>query len=143
MHALAAGRLLAKRGEYEGARAHFERAVETLRDPVREVSRQVEALLRLAALHKAAGRRDLAAPLWHEVLERPGTPAQRAYQELAIYYERHARDLEAALDIVERALAYAEGLARLDPERAERWQATLLLRRTRVQSRLTRAASPR
>ena len=147
LHSLAAGRLLAKRGEHEGARAHFERAVTTLAHPAREAWRHpaghVEALLRLAALHKAAGRRDLAAPLWHEVLERPGAPAQRAYQELAIYYERHARDLEAALDIVERALAYAEGLARLDPERAERWQATLLLRRTRVQSRLTRAPSPR
>jgi tetratricopeptide (TPR) repeat protein len=143
VHALAAGRLLARRGEHEGARAHLERAVATLGvgGSRPHVAREVEALLRLAALHKAAGRRDLAAPLWHEVVERPGAPAQRAYQELAIYYERHARDLPAALEVIDRALEHIEGVARLDGVRAARWREALLLRRSRVHSRLERSTS--
>ncbi|MGE3856826.1 MAG: ribonuclease H-like domain-containing protein [Dehalococcoidia bacterium] len=141
VHALAAGRLLARRGEHEEARAHLERAVATLGGARPQPAREVEALMRLAALHKAAGRRDLAAPLWHEVAERPGAPAQRAYQELAIYYERHARDLSAALAIVERALEHVEHLARLDAARAARWRDALLLRRSRVHSRLARRSS--
>lgn len=135
VHALAAGRLLARRGEREAARDLLERAVSTLRHPAREV----EALMRLATLHKAGGRRDLAAPLWHRVAERPDAPAQRAFQELAIYYERHARDLPAALAVIDRALAHAERLARLDAARAARWQEALLLRRSRVHSRLERS----
>ena len=138
VHALAAGRLLAKRGEHEGARAHLERAVATLAHP-RDAAGQVDALMRLAALHKAAGRRDLAAPLWHEVIERPGAPARRAYQELAIYYERHARDLDAALRVVDQAIEYARRLVRLDPIRSAGWQETLIRRRSRVHSRLTRS----
>ena len=47
-HALAAGRLLAKRGEHEGARAHLERAASTLRHPLHEV----DALLRLREHHR-------------------------------------------------------------------------------------------
>ncbi|RLT39079.1 MAG: hypothetical protein DWI58_13870 [Chloroflexi bacterium] len=134
--ALAAGRLLAKRGEHEAARTHFERAIAT----VASNDRQVEAMLRLAALHKAEGRRDLAAPLWHAIAARPGAPVQRVSQELAIYYERHARDFAAALAVVEHALAAVPTLARLDPVRAGRWQESLLLRRSRVQSRLARSS---
>ncbi len=143
VHALAAGRLLARRGEHEGARAHLERAVATLAGSPREGAREVEAMMRLATLHKSAGRRDLAAPLWHAVVERPGAPAQRAYQELAIYYERHARDLPAALEVIERALEHAETLVHLDRERGARWRDALLLRRTRVHSRMTRSSSER
>jgi len=134
-HALAAGRLLAARGEHEGACAHLERAVAGLAG-----ERQVEALLRLAALHKAGGRRDLAAPLWYEVVGRPGAPALRAAQELAIYYERHARDPVAALEVVDRALELARRLARLDGDHATRWCEALLQRRSRLHSRLARSA---
>ena len=136
-HALAAGRLLAKRGEHDGARGHFERADATLTAP----DRQTETWLRLAALHKAAGRRDLAVPLWRRVVEQPGAPVQRAFQELAIYYERHARDLAAALEVVDCALGHADRMARLDAVRAERWRTALLQRRSRVHSRLARTLS--
>ena len=150
LHALAAGRLLAARGEREAARGHFEHAITTmtldtpdaLGAPGTRGGSRVEVLVRLAALHKASGRRDLAAPLWHELAERPGAPAQRAYHELAIYYERHARDLVAALDIVDRALAHVERLARLDADQAARWRDALLQRRSRVHSRLARSSSP-
>ncbi len=141
VHALAAGRLLARRGEQEGARAHLERAVDTLSRSPGGAGPEVEALVRLAALHKSAGRRDLAAPLWHRVALRPGAPAQRAYQELAIYYERHARDFPAALQVIDEALDALDQLARLDAALADRWREALLLRRSRVHSRLARSAS--
>ena len=142
-HALAAGRLLAARGEHEAARRHFERAVAT----ITHGDRLVEAMVRLAMLHRAAGRRDLAAPLWHAVAEQSAAPAfprhqERAYHELAIYYERHARDLVAALGVVDRALAHAEVRARIDAAGAARWRASLLRRRSRVHSRLARSSSP-
>ena len=137
VHALAAGRLLAARGERAAAHVHLERAAGTLVHP----ERRADALSRLAALHKADGRRDLAAPLWERVVASPGVPARRAYQELTIYYERHARDLPAALEVIDRALEYARQWARLDRDRAGRWRETLLQRRSRVHSRLTRSTA--
>ncbi len=143
VHALAAGRLLAARGERGGAQAHLERALATFNSDDRQGARQLDALLRLAALHKAVGRRDLAAPLWHRVVERSDAPAMRVYQELAIYYERHAHDLPAALDVVDRALEHLEEFARLDASRAARWQESLVRRRSRVDLRLARLSSSR
>lgn len=137
--ALAAGRLLAARGELAAACTHLERAGATLAP--RES--RVEALSRLAALHKAAGRRDLAAPLWHRVGEESGAGALRAWTELAIYYERHARDLPRALEVVDRALDHVGRLERLDPARAARAREPLLQRRSRVHSRLARSTSTR
>ncbi|HET6692588.1 MAG TPA: hypothetical protein VFG74_17165, partial [Miltoncostaeaceae bacterium] len=133
--ALAAGRLLARAGHAARARAHREVAAgalgaSTARD---------DALARLAALHKGAGRRDLAEPLWRELAACPGPGALRAHVELAMYYEHHARDLPSAASVVEAALRHLEsGMGRHDPGGAARWRSALLWRRARVHSKLER-----
>ena len=139
VHALAAGRLLAARGREPEARTHLERvATATHFSPQRE-----EARLRLAVLHKAAGRRDLAEPLWLAAAAQPGAAALRPLTELAIYYERHLRDHARALEVVERALGIVEGMARVDAALAGRWRDRLLHRHRRVHSRADRTAHPR
>src|SRR5690606_4313108 len=78
--ALVAGRLLAAARQSERACSYFERALEDLPpSPARQ-----EAAARLAVLHKSAGRRDLAEPLWRQVAERRGHGRLRAHVELAI-----------------------------------------------------------
>ena len=122
--------------------ANPEAAKRLIRCGIGDVTEPLPAAV-IAALHKAAGRRDLAAPLWLQVVDRPNAPAQRAFQELAIYYERHARDFVASIEVIEQALSYAEGRMRLGDERAADWHDSLLLRRSRVHSRLARSTPQR
>ena len=149
VHALAAGRLLAARGRHDAARAHLERVVAGGRgatdeaDSYRPPPHLNEASSRLAALHKAAGRRELAEPLWLALAARAtvgtGVAALRPLLELAIYYERHLRDAARALAVVERALLHAEAMARFDPAAAERWREQLRHRQRRVHSKAIRS----
>ena len=165
MHALGAGRLLAARGEHEAARAHLERAFEDGR--ARPSAHRAEAAWRLAALHKGAGRRDLAEPLWLAIAASagveagvargvegggpPGIPSGiphgaavlRPLVELAIYYERHLRDAARALEVVERALRVVAAMTRFDERAAERWRERLLHRQRRVHSKADRATLTR
>ena len=134
--ALAVGRLLARRRRHDAARPHLRRA---LRDLPPSAARE-EALARLAALYKAAGRRDLAEPLWRELASEAGPRALRSQVELAIYYEHHLRDFARASDAVERALAAVQrAFAAREEHRAARWRAQLLHRRGRIRSKQERA----
>ncbi|MPZ98730.1 MAG: hypothetical protein GEU80_05200 [Dehalococcoidia bacterium] len=136
--ALVAGRLLAAAGRPERAAPCFARALDDL-PPSTE---RQEAAARLAALHKSAGRPDLAEPLWWQVAERPGHGRLRAHVELAIYYEHHARDLGRAAEVVAAALDHVErALSRDDPAGAHRWRTALLWRGARVHSKLERQRS--
>jgi hypothetical protein len=90
-----------------------------------------EVLWRLAAMHKRAGRRALAVPLWREIAEAQGALAVAALVELAKYREHLLQDFEQALEAVERAL----GSRQLDM----RSRATLLHRRSRLSRRAARA----
>ena len=98
---LAAGRLWLRAGDFSRAERHLSAAIDALEDGwVYE-----QALLTLALLHKRAGRRELAAPLWARVVERPQGPALPTLIELAKYHEHATRDYAAALSVVERAIA--------------------------------------
>ena len=66
-----------------------------------------EALHRLAALYKGAGRRDEAVVVWQQIAH-TSTDDVAAHVELAKYYEWHAADPAAALAWTERALALVE-----------------------------------
>ena len=134
MHALAAGRLLAARGQRAEARTYFERVTaEAQPSAYRE-----EARLRLAALHKTEGRRDLAEPLWLAIATQPGAAALRPLIELAMYYEHHLHNHLRALEVTEHALGLVEGIARFDRVFAARWRAPLLARHQRLQFAFSR-----
>lgn len=98
---LAAGRLWLRAGESDRAERHLNAALDVLDDGW--ASQQ--ALLVLATLHKRAGQRELAAPLWERAAEQPQGPVYPALLELAKYHEHAARDYAAALAVVERAIA--------------------------------------
>ena len=134
--ALAAGRLLARRRRHDAARPHLRRALSDLPPS----AARDEALARLAALYKTAGRRELAEPLWRELASEAGPRALRSHVELAIYYEHHLRDFARASAVVERALAAVEqAFLAHEAHRAERWRAQLLHRRRRLRSKQERA----
>lgn len=140
--ALGLGRLHVANADPRGER-FLRRAVEELPDSLA----RHEALMRLAAVHKSAGRRDRAAPLWSEAAD-AGESCERAAAtldplvELAKYHEHELHDFRAALPLVERALRVVE--ARLEPHdvgQAERWQGALEYRLERLVRRMS-AAKP-
>lgn len=133
--ALAFARLLARRGRGDEARAALERALRTLPPSLA----RDDALLRLAALHKRAGRRELAEPLWAELAARPGPARVSAQVELAKYYEHERRDYARAAAAVAAAITAVER-RRATPD-AERRRAELEHRRTRVERKRTRAVT--
>jgi uncharacterized protein len=57
----------------------------------------------LAMMAKRRGDRDLAVTLWHELLADPQETLP-ASEQLAIHYERHARDFRRALEFAELSL---------------------------------------
>jgi uncharacterized protein YprB with RNaseH-like and TPR domain len=97
-----------------------------------------EALMRLAAVHKRAGRRDLAEPRWVEAADAGETSTRELATleplvELAKYYEHELHDFAAALRVVERALCVVETLLeRHDRAQALRWSAMLEHRQSRL-----------
>jgi uncharacterized protein YprB with RNaseH-like and TPR domain len=135
--ALGLGRLLARAGREAEAQRWYERALEDLTaGPQRD-----ETLLRLAHLHKRAGRRPLAEPLWREVVAHGRSGVLAAWVELAKYYEHERREFARALEATEAALAHVDRtLARYDAGMAQRHRAALLHRRERVHSRAVRDA---
>lgn len=136
LDAVALGRLYAARGHAGEAVRHLEAALAVLppsglRDDV---------LLRLASVHRKAGRRDLAVALWREVAARPeGGIAPLV--EVAKALEHDRRDYPGALEVVDEALRRAERLARLDRASAARWREALEHRRGRLLRR-AEATSP-
>ena len=96
-----------------------------------------DVALRLAALHRKSGRRDLAEPLWREVATRPDS-AIAPLVEIAKALEHDRRDYPAALEVVDEALRRAAHLARLDRATASRWRDALTHRRARLERRIKR-----
>ena len=136
--ALALGRLFAERGRPERALACLAAAVRTLAPSLA----RDDALMRLAALHKRRGRRDLAEPLWRELAARPAAASLRARVELAMYYEHHRRDFALADGEVGAAMEIVDGtLARNGDPTAARWRESLAHRRARIRARAARAAA--
>ncbi|MCK9229182.1 MAG: ribonuclease H-like domain-containing protein [Syntrophales bacterium] len=101
---LAAARLRLDRGDPAGGRRILEHL---LGEESGETT--LEAARALSLIHRRAGNWREARALWEQILaEQPGDLF--ALQELAKWYEHHARDYEQALDLVERALAETTGL---------------------------------
>jgi len=92
-------RICEKRGEHTRARNLYQQSIATsLPAEADRVARRS-----LAKLAKRAGDVDLACALWKEAL---GNSRQgyEAYEQLAIHYERKARDPEQARQIVQQAI---------------------------------------
>jgi len=137
LDAVALGRLHAARGEQEAAVSHLSRALEGLPP----VAARDDTLLRLAAVHRRMGRRDLAEPLWREVAARPGAAALRPLVELAKALEHDRHDFLGALHVTVEALARAGIVAHHDPPAGRRWRETLEVRRARLERRAARIAT--
>jgi hypothetical protein len=100
-------RLFDLAGWREAAREHYERAVAAeLPEELGRAARRA-----LAWLHKRERNFDRANQLWEELIddlaEAPGAflEAIRAYEQLAIYYEHHAREPHRAAELTREALA--------------------------------------
>jgi uncharacterized protein YprB with RNaseH-like and TPR domain len=105
----------------------------------------------LAMMAKGRGDRELAVSLWRELLGEPQETVL-ASEQLAIYYERHARDFPRALEFAELALKTLRRrmVASRDPfssARHARLASKLMCRIERLQHRIsssdTAAGSPR
>lgn len=100
---LAAARLRLDRGDRAGGRRILEHL---LGEEPRETA--LEAAKDLSLIHKRGGDWLKARALWERILtDRPGDPF--ALEELAKWWEHHARDYERALELVEQALAESGG----------------------------------
>jgi len=136
MEGLAVARLLGRRGRVAEAVALLEHAVGVLAPS----HARDEALARLAAHRKRAGRRDLAAPLWAELAACPGYARVHAQVELAKYYEHERRDYAAAASVVADALAVVDARPGAAPGAGAEHRRAALAHR---QSRVLRKASSR
>lgn len=135
LEGLALARLLARRGRVIDAVTLLEHAVSVLEPSYA----RDEALVRLAAHRKRAGRRDLAAPLWAELARRAGHARVHAQVELAKYYEHERRDYGAAASVVAEALAIVAGGP---AAHADRRLDALMHRQSRVARKASRRAAP-
>jgi uncharacterized protein YprB with RNaseH-like and TPR domain len=92
-------RICEKRGEDTRARSLYEKSIASfLPTETDRVARRS-----LARLAKRQGDFELACELWKDALGNT-RHGYEAYEQLAIYYERKARDPEQALEIVKQAL---------------------------------------
>jgi len=92
-------RICEKRGQDVRARSLYEKSIASfLPTETDRVARRS-----LARLAKRQGDFDLACELWKDALGN-SRHGYEAYEQLAIYYERKARDPEQALEIVKQAL---------------------------------------
>jgi uncharacterized protein YprB with RNaseH-like and TPR domain len=93
-------RFLQRRGEADRAHSACAQALETgLPAEFRQ-----KALQELALMDKRRGKYASAAEIWQEMSADP-QDGIHACEQLAIYYERHARDLERAAEFAELGLA--------------------------------------
>jgi uncharacterized protein YprB with RNaseH-like and TPR domain len=129
-------RLVHRRGDRGRARDLYERAL--LAGLPGEADRA--ARRELAALAKRAGDLARATSLWEEILgdTRDGLDA---YEQLAIYYEHHAREPERAEGLAREALAalrQARAAGRIEPAKYRRLAARLEHRLARLARRAGR-----
>ena len=92
-------RVLERARLYERSEAEYRRTVERDRGALR-----VAALVRLASRAKRAGDSGRAADLWRQAGEAGDLLALR---ELAVYHEHRSRELDAAVEVVDRGLQLA------------------------------------
>lgn len=130
--ALALGRVCEGDGYHEEALAHYHAALAAGLPPApRE---QTERLLSL--LYKRLGHWQEAVDLWSEIAGRPDNRALYPLIELAKHYERTARDIPAAVDHTEQALALVRRHhLRLGAAGAQTEEARLQKRLERLQRR--------
>jgi uncharacterized protein len=133
-------RVLERGRLYARSEAEYERALAAGSDAVRGPS-----LLRLAWRAKRAGEYERAAELWTAAGE---AGEVEGWRELAIHHEHRSRELQRALEAVERGLALVEPLVERD--RRAWHQAEGLARRRRrlerkqaISARFRAAGSPR
>jgi uncharacterized protein len=92
-------RICEKRGEDTRARSLYEKSIASF------LPAETDRIARrsLARLAKRQGDFELACELWKDALGN-SRHGYEAYEQLAIYYERKARDPEQALEIVKQAI---------------------------------------
>src|SRR5437764_5264238 len=93
-------RICEKRGEHSRARKLYEKSIAS----VLPAETDRAARRSLALLAKREGDFELACELWKDALGN-SRHGYEAYEQLAIYYERNARDPEQARQVVRQALA--------------------------------------
>lgn len=120
--------LYERAARFEQCEAHYRRLVEADSGQVR-----VPALLRLADRAKRRGDFSAALPLWEEAAECGDWWAVR---ELARHHEHRSRDLEKALELVDRGLNQVVG----EPGVPSRAVSDFRRRRERLTNKLQRAA---
>jgi len=112
-------RYLERRGERERARSTCVKAL----DAGLPAEIRPRATRELALMAKRRGDGDAAAALWRELA---GDPADgiEACEQLAIHYERRAKDFVRALEFAQLALAKLgrQGVPSRDPYARERWR---------------------
>jgi uncharacterized protein len=104
---------------------------------------QSRATRELALMAKRRGDGDAAAALWHELARDPADGLE-ACEQLAIHYERKAKDLQQALEFAQLALAklQRQRTPSRDPyvrERSRRLEEKLMCRVERLRHRIKRS----
>ena len=132
-------RFLERRGERKRAQSTCVKALDAgLPAEFRE-----RATRELALMAKRGGNTEKAAALWLELANNPSDGIE-ACEQLAIYYERHAKDFAQALQFAELAVAKLQRDARgsRDPiwhARKARREEKLMCRVKRLQHRITKS----
>jgi uncharacterized protein len=102
-------RICERRGEMKRARKHYEQSIALSELPAESDRAAKKSLARLA---KREGDLALARDLWESLLGNSREGFQ-AYEQLAIYYERHAAETRRAAEISREALSALEQGRRL------------------------------
>ena len=128
-------RLFHLAGWREAAREHYEKAVAA------ELPREFKCAAQraLAGLYKRERNYNRANRLWEELLE-ADDDFSHASEELAIYYEHHARDYERAATIVRQAISRLRAAVRrnlVEPHQHRRLADRLEYRLKRLQQKRT------
>jgi uncharacterized protein len=132
-------KFLQRRGESERADSTCRKAI----DAGLPAEFRPRATRELALMAKRRGDGDSAAALWHELADDPRDGIE-ACEQLAIHYERGAKDLEQALEFAQLALAKLQRLGgpSRDPyarERTRRHEEKLMCRVERLRHRIERS----
>jgi uncharacterized protein len=119
-------RIMENTPEWKRARDFYERAMRGgLSDPILLKARE-----NLIVLSRRAGDHTRTLALCHELMEL-STFSMTAHEGAALHYERVARDLRSALEVVDRALARLE-----NKPGTRRWRAALESRRERLRQKV-------
>ena len=130
----AAARIYEDLGLWDEACARYEQALSS----GRAVDLRARVASRLAALCKRAGRHERAIELWRR-LASLGLTGCEPYVELAKHFEHRLHDYDAALEVVEEALALVEIQELRRRPGAQSEHAELEHRRTRLHQKRLRA----